>query len=305
MPRIPSSEQRALRFSIAASVVFAAISFVLGILFRSQVILFDGLYSLIYVILSWSTLIALKFMRRNDWETFPFGKYTIEPLVVTIRYIALLALILASLVSAIIALFQDGRDIVVDGGLAYAVFATLYCLIMVWDMRRRNAVLNSSFVRAEINEWYLDTIVSAGVVVGFAIAFAMARFAPLAEWVRYVDPIMMIALSIYFFKWPVREIRTSLREVLSMKPEGKLAEEIESVIKSIEQRYRMQESITRVSRVSETVWIEVDFVVTEASGIERIDDQDRIREEIMELIPVDRTQVWLSVGFTKDRKWAV
>jgi len=300
-----SAEQRLLQQSIVVAVCFAAASFILGLLLRSQVILFDGLYSAISAVLSLSTLAALRFMRKADWERFPYGKATVEPLAIIIKYLALTALVLASTVAALIALFTGGRDVVLGPGLAYAGIAVAICYAMYRYLQRRNQAVDSNFVRTEINEWYLDTLISAGVLVGFAIGMGMMEFPPLAPYVLYIDPVMVILLSIYFLRWPLESIRQSLRELLDMKPEGRLAEEIEQVIGAIRTEFRMQESFVRVSKVSSTLWLEIDFIVGPHSQVVTVAQQDALREEIMGRIPRQGLNVWLTVAFTNDRKWAI
>ncbi len=302
-----TQEQTALSISIYASVVFAALSFMLGILLRSQVILFDGLYSLIGVVLSWSTIATVRFMKNADWENFPFGKEALEPLVVMIRYLALIALIAGSGIAALIAVLRGGRDIVVGAGLGYAAFATVFCYAMYRYLHRKNRTLRSSFIQTELNEWYLDTIVSAGVVFGFAVALVMSQVTRFTAYVVYVDPVMMLVISVYFVKWPLAGLRRSLREVLGMKPEGKLTDEITAVVREIERRQGLAESFVRVTKIGRQLWVEIDFVVGREnnSRVNSIADQDRIREEIMLRLPSDQFHIWLSVGFTGDRKWAL
>ena len=60
-------------------------------------------------------------------------------------------------------------------------------------------------------------------------------------------------------------------------------------------------------RENRLLWVEIDFVLGRRnnSKVNSIADQDRIREEIMLRLPSDQFHIWLSVGFTGDRKWAL
>ncbi|UMZ74385.1 cation transporter [Natranaerofaba carboxydovora] len=94
-------EKKLLTISLWVTAAFALLSFVLGVLFHSQVIVFDGLYSLIGVGMSYFSLYAVSFIGKEDWRSFPFGKDIIEPLVVTINYFVILLLVAGSIISAV------------------------------------------------------------------------------------------------------------------------------------------------------------------------------------------------------------
>ncbi|WP_181919555.1 cation diffusion facilitator family transporter [Alkalilimnicola ehrlichii] len=305
MQKSSTTEQGLLKQSILAALVFAVLSFVIGLLFRSQVILFDGLYSVISVTLSLSTLAALRFMGKADWERFPFGKDTVEPLVIIVKYLALIALVMASTIAAVIALFTGGRDVMVGPGLIYAAFAVVFGYFMFRHLTDKNRTLDSRIVQTEINEWYLDTIISVGVLLGFALGLGMTYVPALAPYVIYIDPVMVILLSVYFLRWPITSIQTSLREVLDMKPEGGLAEGIQRVVNAIQTEHAISESFVRVSKVANTLWLEIDFVVGPQGRVETIEQQDALREEIMARIPREGMEIWLTVAFTNNRKWAI
>ncbi|SES10980.1 cation diffusion facilitator family transporter [Salipaludibacillus aurantiacus] len=299
-------EQNLLKGSAYAAVAFAVISFILGLLLRSQVILFDGLYSIISVILSFLTLSAFKFMNKADFRRFPFGKETIEPLIIIIKYFSMIALITGSFIAAVIALFQGGRPVPVGAGLAYAAFASLFCFAVYRYFVARGKKINSNLLRAEANEWYLDTMVSLGVLIGFLIAFFLQFIPALEAFIVYVDPVMMMVISFYFIKWPLIEIRHSMRELLEMRPADGTSEVVEKTAKAIEEREKLEESFIRVTKVAKTLWVEIDFVVGPDGSVQTIDDQDRIREELEERLkdlPLEKR--WLTVSFTNNRKWAL
>ncbi len=294
-----------LQRSVYIDISYAALTLGLGFFVHSQTILFDGLFSLISVILSAATLAALKFMNEADWDRFPYGKSTIEPLIVIIRYLALLALVIGSVIAAIITILRGGREVLVDIGLAYAVFAVVACFGMTFYLRQKNKDIDSAFIRSDIAEWHLDALVSIGVVGGFGLAWVMQRIPEFAPYVVYVDPVMMLVFSAFFFKGPINEIRSSLREVLDMRPSGKLADRVESIVREIGELHQVQETFVRITKVSKTLWVEIDYVVGSSKKLQTIDEQDALREELMQALPHKEFQIWLTLSLTNDRKWAV
>ncbi|OWZ84350.1 cation diffusion facilitator family transporter [Natranaerobius trueperi] len=297
-------ERRFIKVSIYVTIAFAILSFLLGIMLRSQVILFDGLYSLICIGLSSLSIITSKFMSESDINRFPFGKFIVEPLVVIIEYSVIILLVIGSLVTAILALFQGGRDMVVGAGLVYTFIGTLGCYFMYRYMSIKGYKLNSGFITVEANQWYMDTLVSTGVLIGFLIAALFQQIPLLYSFVPYVDPIMVILVSIYFLKVPLQKIKNAIREVLAMPPENELQDNIKSVIRSIETDYQINESYLRLSKIGRTLRIEINFVVTEDSEVKTISDQDKIREELSNKLGQIDYRLCLTVMFTSNSKWA-
>ncbi|QKS72309.1 cation diffusion facilitator family transporter [Paenalkalicoccus suaedae] len=298
-------ERNMLILSVVAAVVFSVSGIIFGLLFQSQIILFDGLYSLVSVALSFASLAAASFIAKADWDRFPYGKDMIQPLVILIKYTVILLLVVGSLIAAIVAVATGGRDIALGPTVIYSTIGMLACLGFFLYIKRKSAKTSSAFVRAEANQWLLDTMVSVGVFVGFIIAIILAQIPATAAVVPYVDPIMVIIVSIYFLKFPLVEMRIALREVLDMTPAGETTQKLSQLVKKLEHDHKINESFVRVSKVGKTLWVEIDFVVSTESDVQTVMEQDRIREELSTYLDRITEQKWLTVSFTGDRKWAV
>ena len=93
---------------------------------------------------------------------------------------------------------------------------------------------------------------------------------------------MVIIVSSYFIRVPISEIGSSLRELLNMPPKGKVPAQIKQYVKTIRIEHEFIESFTRVSKVGQTLWVEVDFVAKVGSDIiETISEQDEIRNKFI------------------------
>ena len=296
-------DQRILLISVIAAIIFAVAGIVWGLILSSQIILFDGLYSLISVALSLLSLYSVSYMKKKDWRKYPFGKEMIQPLVIIVKYSVILILVIASLIAAIFSLFTGGREILLNSALVYSIFASFACYVVYFWLKRKEAKGSSGLVTAEKNQWMMDTYISFGVLLGFALAKGMTQIDSLVKFVPYADPAMVTIVSIVFIKVPFLEIKDALNEILEKKPDHPLVEPIENKVKEIEKQYRIKESFVRLTKVGEQLWIEIDFVVTKDTMVKSIDDQDQVREEIARV--VKDTPHWLTVSFTGKRKWAI
>jgi cation diffusion facilitator family transporter len=296
-------EKNLLWVSVAAAILFSGAGIILGILFQSQMILFDGLYSLISVVLSYMSLLAAGFMSKADWKRFPFGKDSVEPLVVLIKYAVILILVAASFLAAAAALFQGGREMQVGPAFVYSLIGMSACLGVFYFLKKY-AEKGSALIKAEANQWLMDSLVSVGVFIGFLAAFLL-QITETALWIiPYIDPLMVIAVSIYFLQFPLREMKKALREVLEMSPEGPVQKRIETSVQAVKEEYGIEESFLRITKVGRTIWVEIDFV-TASDDLGSLKIQDQIREKIAGSMDDAAPKKWLTVSFMKDRRWAL
>ncbi|SES15819.1 cation diffusion facilitator family transporter [Salisediminibacterium halotolerans] len=298
-------ERNVLAMSVIGAVAFSFAGIFLGILSGSHIVLFDGLYSMIIVALSYLSLAAAVFMGKNDEERFPFGKNMVEPLVILFKYSVILLLVILSLLSAVHAVFTGGRDVAVGIALLYAALGTAACYGYYLYLNKHAKKTASGLIKAEANQWLMDTLITAGVLAGFILASVFQYIPALNPWVPYVDPVMLILVSVYFLKYPVREMRTALKEVLEMKPDKQITSHIDTFVAEAEERFKLAESFVRVTKIGRTLWVEIDFVVQPDSKVQTVKDQDRVREMLNNKLLNEDSKLWLTIAFTSDRKWAL
>lgn len=297
-------ERRLIRFSVICAALFAVVAVVWGVVINSQVILFDGLYSFVSVALSLGSLLAAGFIRSTDEARFPFGKESVEPLVITFKYLAIGAMCLFALFSAVSDLLGGGRAVNPGFAILYGAAATAACLLVYLYFRRSGGEAGSGFVRAEADQWFMDGMLSLGVLAGFVLALVLG-FTPLAAATAYVDPVMVILVSAYFLKVPAAEILRSGREILEMSPEEDLRHRIEEIVRGVEEEYRFDETFIRLSKVGSKLYVEVDYVVGDETRVRDVEGFDRVRQLLSDRLEEVELSKWLTISFTADRKWAL
>jgi cation diffusion facilitator family transporter len=298
-------DQRLLMISIWASAGFAVLSSVWGILIGSSMIVFDGLYSFVSIGLSVLAVLALRFSRRGADERFPWGRDIAEPLVVVIKAATLGALCAYAAVGGILDIVDGGREVAIGSAVIYAVVATVGGAVVGLLLRRASHTgpEGSDLVRAEAAEWLGDTLLSAGVLVGFLIAYGLV-VAGRSDLAAYIDPAMVTLVSLAFLWVPVKLIIGGMREVMSMSPPAEVLEQLRECVAGIESRFSISESFLRASKVGARMDIEIDFVLGEDSPVRTVADCDRVREDLHERLAALGYERSVAVTFTNDRRWA-
>ncbi|WP_328308436.1 cation diffusion facilitator family transporter [Actinomycetospora sp. NBC_00405] len=294
-------DRRLLLLSVWASGAFALVSSVWGILSGSSMIVFDGLSSFISVGLSMLAVIALRTSRAGADERYPWGREIWEPVTVVVKAIALAALCIYAVVGGISDLLAGGREVSTGWALAYAIVATVSGAVVTVLMRRGG---RSDLVRAEAAEWFGDTLLSVGVLVGFVIAIVLVGIGR-PDLAAYVDPAMVVIVSLLFLRIPFRLVGGGMREILSMSPPEETRAALDEAVEAVRARFGIEEAFLRASKVGTRVDVEVDFVVGEDSSVRTVADGDLVRQALHDRLAEQGHERSVTVAFTTERRWAL
>ena len=293
-------DHRLLLVSVGASAAFAVVSCVWGVLSGSSMIVFDGLYSFASIGLSLLAVAALRVSRRGPDDAHPWGREEWEPVVVVVKALALAALSIYAVVGGITDLLAGGREVSTGWALVYAVIATAGGVAVTVVLRRGG---RGGLVRAEAAEWQGDTLLSVGVLVGFGIAAGLVA-AGRPDLAAYVDPGMVVLVSVLFLRVPAGLIVRAMRELLAMSPPEDTMSALRACVDEVRDRYGMRESFVRASQVGARMDVEIDFVVDDGSRVRTVADCDEVRTDLHERLAALGHERSVIVAFTTDRRWA-
>lgn len=223
-------ENVALVLSAVAAALFAAAGIIWGIRIDSLVILFDGAYSLVSLLLSLLSLYAARIIRRPASDTYPFGFGAVEPLVIAVKGVVITLVCLLSMVSAIVSLANGGRAVNADIAMIFSAVSVVGCLAVWLYLKWAERHKTSGLIVAEHRQWLMDTMLSMAVLIGFCVAEALkpSSWASLAV---YADPVMMLAISGWFIVVPIKMAAGAMRELLMAVPSVDLVNEVHEVLR--------------------------------------------------------------------------
>ena len=297
-------ENKILKLSVVGALFFALFGIAWGWAIDSDMIIFDGLYSFISVILSMLSLYINKYMAKRDFEKFPFGKHILEPIVISIKSLIIAIMCLYSLIGAVKTIANGGNNLEFGMALIYSIVSVVGCGAITFYMKAKEKALSSELIKAEYSQWFMDTALSTAVLVAFivAIIFSKTRLNFLNP---YIDPAMTVMVSLLCIRIPIKSFINSFKEVICVKANDEINDDIYVLVKEIEEEYNFEDSITRVSKVGRELRIEIDFVYNKDSKLKTLDQMDNVREEINDAIKHIDYKKWLNVSFTGNKKWAI
>ena len=297
-------ENKILKLSVVGALFFALFGIAWGWALDSDMIIFDGLYSFISVILSMLSLYINKYMAKRDFEKFPFGKHILEPIVISIKSLIIAIMCLYSLVGAIKTILTGGNNLEFGLAIIYSIISVIGCGAISLYMKVKSKSLSSELIKAEFTQWLMDTSLSTAVLVAFIIGIIISN-TKLNFLNSYIDPGMTAVVSLVCIRIPIKGFIESFKEVICVKANDEINDDIYVLVKEIEEEYKFEESITRVSKVGRELRIEIDFIYNKDSKLKTLDQMDNVREEINDAIKHIDYKKWLNVSFTGNKKWAI
>lgn len=296
-PDLAVAERRALRASIVAAGVLGAIGIAVGLVARSQMIVFDGVYAVLGIALSWMALRALRLVDAGPTVRYPFGREALTPLVIGIQGLVLLAVCVYAAVEAVSTIRDGGSAVSPGPAVAYAV-ASLAATVAVWWWLRALAA-RSEMVAAEAAQWFAGGALGLGMVVGFATMLAAVG----TEWEepsRYLDPVMVLLTCVLLLPTPIRMIRRAVTELLEGSPPAEVRRPVYEVVESVRAAFDLPEPLVLMTKVGRKLYVEVDFIV--APDV-TVGHADRIRTELRTRLDELPLELWLNVELTADESW--
>ena len=296
-----TQEQRVLKVSIAATVAVAAIGFAGGLLARSQAILFDGIYSLVDVALTLVSLSVLRLVAGEESPRFQYGYWHLEPMVEALGGTILCLACVYALANAMIGLAEGGQVVHYGAALAWAALLTVADLAMAAWIGHHARRLQSGLLALDARAWLLTGLMSLAVVLAFVLALAL-QGGDYAHWTPYIDPLVLIAISLAVLPLPLRGAWRAMREVLQVAPD-ELHAKVQEVMARFVAEHGFLGFTSHVAKMGRMRFVEVHVLTRADYNPGSIGQADALRDGIASQLGAREAQFWLTIDFTSDPAW--
>lgn len=305
------TEQSVLRLSIAVTLALAGMGILFGLLSGSYAIVFDGVYALIDAVMTILALLVSNLIAASTRDggsksrliaQFTMGFWHLEPMVLGLNGVLLIGAAIYALINAIGSLLTGGRELAFDQAIIYAVLITLAAIGMAIFDIKANRTIKSNFVALDAKAWIMSAALTAALLVAFIFGY-MIQGTSLKWMSPYIDPAALAIVCLIVIPIPIGTVRQALADALLVTPPD-LMQHVEAIARQIVQRYQFLSYRAYVARVGRGRQIELYFIVPAGLPPKRLEEWDKIRDEIGDAIGNDTPDRWLSIVFTTDLEWA-
>ena len=290
-----------LKISLYCAVILAIFGITYGIYIGSKAIIFDGLVAFLSIILILLSVITSKFIYKEDDDIFQYGYMRFEPMVNLFKSLILLILCAYALINGIQEILDGGYEVEFDKAMLYSFFSMLLS-IGIWLYTAYQAkILGSPLISVDSLEWFIDSVLYMGGFLVFGAVWLFDRESQ-SEWAKYLDPGLLVVLSIILGVMPLKVFIKNLADLVMVAPKD-MDDKIDTLLQNISKKYNFSDYDTHVAKSGRFFMIEVNILMGESFKIQNIDEMDLIREEIEQGLDIPSYKIWLSVSFTKNPKW--
>jgi len=290
-----AAERRALRASLWVSTVSAAGALLLGVISGTRIIVFDGAYMGIGLVLTAISLKASSASAGGPTRRFPFGRDALTPLVVLIQGLAVAGTLLVAAGDAVVLIFDGGSPV---SAAIIAVYGATTAAVgfgaAAWMGR---AAPDSDLVVAEIAQWRSGAILSIMMLVGAGVALVLQGVG-LDNVALYVDPILVLVACLVLAYIPIGLIGTGLNELLEGAPSKELHAAIIRAMEGVRAEYGLPEPLIRSGKVGRKLYVQVDFVVSGTGW--NVGEEDAVRRAVVVALEPLGLDIWAYVALTAD-----
>ncbi|MBP2701108.1 cation diffusion facilitator family transporter [Vibrio parahaemolyticus] len=291
----------ALKISLAGTIFVASLGIGYGLYVGSNAILLDGMFSFLSMGMTGLSLYTAYLVSKPDDEQFQFGYAHFEPLINVVNGLLILITCLFAFITGVQTIMHGGHDIVLGDAIIYAVLSTVSCFSIYFFETYIARSVDSELVRVDSQEWLVDAILSAAILVGFILVVIFDAMG-YSKWNAYVDPILVTTLSIAASVLPIKVLRRNLKEVLLVAPQDSAQEHVDQVIAELSEKYDFDDYTHHFAKIGRQYDLEINILVKDENKW-TTKQQDRIRQIIWDKLEDDLGETWLSVTFTAQERW--
>ncbi|QJQ94115.1 MULTISPECIES: cation diffusion facilitator family transporter [Halomonadaceae] len=298
------SEVAALRLSAFMALLVGIVATAVALLANSQAILLDGMFNLVYFGIALVTLRVSRLASYPDSDRYPFGYTYFESLVNAGKGVMILGVSFYALFEASIALMTGGSEIAAGLAIGYALFATLCCAITAWSLSRTLRHVDSPLVRADQENWVVNSLISAAVLLAFCLIPLLERFQqPLL--IPYIDSLLVIVVVLLCLGVPVRMASRAILELLNRAPPESLATPVRAAIIEELKELPTRQVRVRMVRPGRMLYVVVHVVLPEEFPLHSLRELDALRERIDSAVRNIYSPLIVDTLFTADAHWAM
>lgn len=277
---------------MAITAVLGVLGVIWGIASESQMILLDGVYAVLGLLVTWLLLMASGLAQSEPSRRYPYGRESLTPLVIGVQGFVLLVTLGYAAFDATLTIREGGSSVEPGWAIVYSVLTTVGSVVTWLWLRARSQ--HSDVLTSEAAAWRIGALRGVGMIAGFTFMAVIAGTSIDAA-VPYVDPAMVLVTCAIFVPAPIGMVRVTIVELLEGAPSAEVQQPVLEAVEHVRARFDLDEPTVLMSKVGPKLYVEVDGVV---DGDVTVAQEHEVRlalAEQLEQLPYD---IWLTAEFT-------
>ena len=247
-------EKSAMTVSLYGNLFFVLLELVMAIYTSSQAVLLDAVYDGVEFVMLLPSIFLIPLLYQPSNEEHPFGYMQLESLFLVVKGTTMAAATIGLIANNINLLFHGGRSVAFQTVAFFELFACLLGIAVTFYLQRKNRLLNSPLITAEMEGWKMDSVISLGMAAAFLLP-ALLPFGWFRPLTPYLDQLVTIVLSAIMLPIPIKTVITGIRDLMLIPPEEETIQDIKQTIEPIIGAYPYSQLYYEILRTGRKLWI--------------------------------------------------
>ena len=247
-------EKKAMSISLYGNLFFVIVELVIAVWTGSQAVLLDSIYDGIEFLMLMPSVFLIPLLYKPSNEKHPFGYMQMETLFVVLKGILMTSVTVGLIANSIHIIINGGRTVNFTIVAWFEFVAFIIGVVVSLLLKRKNRNINSPLIKAELQGWSIDSVIS----LGMAVAFVLPIFFPYGFIIKaspYLDSVVTIILSMIMLPVPIKTIISGLRDLVLMPPEEDVIVEIKSITEPIIAKSNCVDCQYDILKTGRKLWI--------------------------------------------------
>lgn len=294
-----TAERQTLLLSAIMAAVLGGVGVTFALYTGSRAILLDGLFNLTYFAVALVSVRVARLSLAPDNEEFPFGFAYFESLVNAAKGLLILGISVVALIDSLVAFATGGREILAGAAILYAGFATVACAATALAMRRAYRRHPTPLIRADLENWLVNTAVSGAVLMAFC-GIPVVRAIGWHAVTPYVDPLLVTAVVLICLGVPIRMAWGAIMELIDRAPPTDIRQPVTRAIHAALADLPVRHTYIRMVRPGRTLFVTAHVVLPPDYPVTSLTSLDAIRQRVDDAVRQLQQRVVTDVLFTAD-----
>lgn len=295
-------EQRALWIGAWSGLGLGGLGFAFAFLTGSEAILLDGIFSVVGFGVALATIRVSQLLHRPPDQRFQFGFAAFEPLVNLGKGLILGFVGLYAGLGALTTLLAGGSSVAAGLAAVYAAVAAVGCFAVAALLRRAAKKTDSPLLAVDVRTWIIDGALSSGVGLSF-LATWLIQGGAWAWVVPYVDPALVLVLSLIVLPVPVATVREGFHQLMGGAPERDLQQRVRALLAEEFAYLEDVQPRLRMLKLGRLVHVQLYLIVPSGIEIKSVTLLDQVRNRIFQALSAEFPHLSLDVVFTGEGAW--
>mgnify|MGYP000976925968 CR=1 FL=1 len=292
-------ELRLLNVASVLTVLYAIAVVIIALISDSMTLMLDGAYSVIDMFVSFAAILVVRKLNEPPNERYHFGYAKLEPIMTAADGLLLLFLCFMSIYLAVQDLMHPDPVEHVGVIMVFTATSVFLCIGMGLYMKRVGKKWRSEILVTDSKLWLMEGLISLGVCTAFSIGWIMRNSPGWEQYTAYMDPLLCIAIALFFIVSPFRILRNSLGDLTDACPPKEIMDRVSSLTKYCCEKHGLAAvEWLRLRKSGRRLFMEASFATQQNHDVKSL---DKIRDEINEYIKAEVPEIDVLLEFASKK----